>query len=240
MDKRKILRILAILVLIISSGMIVYSLYVSASNKKMNADLKTKVEVVEKEESKQEVSGKFTELQKVNGDTAGWIKIDDTMIDYPVVRTIENEYYLAHDFYKNESKAGTIFMDYRNLGDGIDRNVILYGHNMKDGSMFKDLMKYKDRSFFDSHRFIQFDTLLEETKWEIFSVYVTGTDFYYIDTDFSTDEEYQVFLDTLQKKSLFPTDVRLTAADQILTLSTCSYEFDNARFVVQARKVPSK
>jgi sortase B len=103
--------------------------------------------------------------------------------------------------------------------------------------MFKDLIKYKNKDFFYTNNIIQFDTLYEEIKWEVFSVYITGTDFNYIKTHFNTPAEYENFLIAIKNKSLFPTDVELTADDQILTLSTCTYEYNDARFVVHARRV---
>lgn len=170
-----------------------------------------------------------------NSDTVGLIMIEDTVIDYPVVYSGDNEFYMNHSFEKKDSKAGWIFMDYRCDAEEPQSNMILYGHHMKDGSMFAELMKFKDKTFFDNHPIIRFDTLYEELEWEIFAAYVTDTSFYYINTDFHNDEEWLNFIRTCQDKSKHETDIELRSDDVILTLSTCTYEYDDARYVVQAR-----
>jgi sortase B len=180
---------------------------------------------------------KYRPLLEINEDVVGWIKIPNTSIDYPVLQADDNEYYLNRNIYREKNRAGSIFMDYRIKLDSKDRHIIIYGHHMRDGTMFKDLIKYKNKDFFYTNNIIQFDTLYEEIKWEVFSVYITGTDFNYIKTHFNTPAEYENFLIAIKNKSLFPTDVELTADDQILTLSTCTYEYNDARFVVHARRV---
>lgn len=130
-------------------------------------------------------------------------------------------------------------MDYRNDVKSQNRNTILYGHRMKDGSMFGSLKKMLDEEFFMSHRKLYYDTLFEGYDLEVFSVYTTTTDFYYIETDFSSDTEYTSFLEKIQEKSLYKTDTKLTASDQIVTLSTCDYALDPeaGRLVVHAKLV---
>lgn len=172
-----------------------------------------------------------------NPDVVGWITIPGTAIDYPVVQAKDNKYYLTHDAVKKSSAAGAIFMDYR-----VDRlarkgNVILYGHHMKDGSMFAGLMQYKDKKFFDSHPVIEFATAEGMETWEIFAAYITDTEFYYIQTDFTDDSQYLALIRKMQSKSLFKSDITLTAEDDVLTLSTCTYEVKDGRFVVNARRV---
>ena len=128
-------------------------------------------------------------------------------------------------------------MDYRNKRDGSDKNIIIYGHHMKDGSMFKTLMNYKEEGFYGQHPFIEYDSIKESTKWEIFSMYITDTKFDYIRTDFDSDEEYESFLKEIQSRSLYDTGVQVRKEDKILTLSTCTYEFDDARFTVHAKLI---
>jgi len=181
---------------------------------------------------------RYEKLLDINKDIAGWISIPGTNIDYPVVKTDNNQYYLDHNIYGEKVKAGAIFMDYRNDSAARDKNTILYGHHMRDGSMFTALMKYKKKqSFFEENSIIRFDTLYEEIKWEIFSVYITTADDPYTTISFSSDEEYLKFLEKIKRKSMYKKDMELTADDQILTLSTCTYEYDDARFVVHARRV---
>ncbi|MFV8827303.1 class B sortase [Alkalihalobacterium sp. APHAB7] len=180
----------------------------------------------------------FLPLLEINEDTVGWITVLNTPIDYPVVQTKDNDYYLDHNFQHSKSDAGSIFMDFRNAPDLSDRHSIIYGHHMRDGSMFKGLLNYQDEDFFENNRTITIQTLAQETEWEVFSAYVTATDFYYIVTDFSSDQDYLDFLQLVQKKSqIQPNDVNFTHEDQLLTLSTCAYDFEDARFVVHARKI---
>ena len=119
----------------------------------------------------------------------------------------------------------------------LEGHYILYGHNMKNGSMFHNLSEYKNEDVFYNTPVIRFDTLYQDYEWEVFSAYVTDTDFYFIDTAFENDAEWLDFLRQIQQKSMYETDVRLTADDVVLTLCTCSYEFDDARFVIHARLI---
>lgn len=184
-----------------------------------------------------EILKRFLPLLDINSDVVGWITIPGTHIDYPVVQTDNNDYYLTHDINGDKASRGSIFMDYRNDPSGHDKNTILYGHHMKDGSMFKDLMKYKDKDFFEENTVIQFYTLYRLTEWEIFSAYITSTDFNYIATGFPSDEDYLDFLDNIKGKSMHHRDIELKNYDNILTLSTCTYEFKGARFVVHAKRI---
>jgi sortase B len=179
----------------------------------------------------------FLPILELNNEVVGWITVPNTKVDYPVVKAADNEFYLHRNIEGQRSEAGTIFMDFRNSGDGNDRHTILYGHNMRDGSMFQGIMKYKDRDFFQKNAMIRFATLFAEEEWEVFSSYVTDTDFYYLVTSFRSKRDYLNFLNELKVRSSFDRDLELTEYDQILTLSTCSYEFEGARFVVHARKV---
>ncbi len=191
---------------------------------------------VEKELKNKTVLGKYHSLLEFNADVMGWIAVAGTNIDYPVLQSEDNLYYLQHTIEKKEAKAGSIFMDFRNSGDGNDRNTILYGHNMRDGTMFRKLYQYKSQSFYKAHPVISFNTLYEDITWEIFSVYVTDPSFYYIKTEFVSDIDYIAFLQDIQSQSLYDTGVTLSAKDRILTLSTCSYEEEDFRLVVHAKR----
>lgn len=179
----------------------------------------------------------FEKLLAINSEVVGWIKIEDTNIDYPVVKGEDNDYYLNHNIKKEASSSGAIFMDYRNEGTEEDLNTIIYGHNMKDGSMFKALTSYKEKDFLITHPIIELTTFNKSTKWEIFSVYITDTDFNYIKTNFNDKEEYGSFLKELKNKSLYDTGVKVSSEDSILTLSTCTYEFYDARFAIHSKLI---
>jgi sortase B len=176
-------------------------------------------------------------LKEMNEDIAGWISISGTSIDYPVLKTDNNSYYLSRDIFKKNSATGALFVDFRNVLTDKERNTIIYGHNMKEGSMFHDLKKYREKSFFESNSKIVFDTCQYLQEWEVFSVYLTDTSFNYIQTNFDNNEEYLKFLNAIKSKSMFHSKVNLNETDRILTLSTCNYEINNGRFVVHAKLI---
>lgn len=180
----------------------------------------------------------FAEIKKINPDVVAWINIKDTNIDYPILQGKDNDFYLKHNIYKEKSRAASIFMDYRNNPAFEDKNTILYGHNMKDGSMFRDLLYYEQPWFFKKHKIINIETEKGTLKYEVFSIYVTDVNFNYLITNFNNEKEYEDYLNIIKEKSKVKSDTTVTAKDKILTLSTCSYQFKNARTVVHAKKVP--
>jgi sortase B len=184
----------------------------------------------------------FHALLDINADITGWVKIDGTLVDYPILQAEDNDYYLQRNYKREEKRAGSIFMDFRNQLTVDNRNTILYGHDMKDGSMFGSLKRYLQADFFNTYPSISYDTLYESYDAEIFSVYYTTTDVNYIQTDFPDDEAYFSFLLNARERSLYKTDMILTSADLILTLSTCDYTLDaeEGRLVVQAKLVKKR
>ena len=181
----------------------------------------------------------FNELLKQNPDVVGWITIDGTQIDYPVLQSSNNETYLTQNYNNSESRAGSIFLDYRNDITSPGLNTVIYGHRMKDGSMFQHLTKFLDDDFFENHRTFEFDTLYDSYEAEIFAVYNTLTEFNYIQTEFADEAEYSKLLKEIKEVSKFETDVEVNADDPIITLSTCDYELDKheGRLVIQAKLV---
>jgi sortase B len=182
----------------------------------------------------------ISEIKAKNPDAVGWITVKDSIIDYPVVQGKDNEYYLEHDWLKNANTEGAVFMDYRNDPDSLNQeavHTVLYGHNMKNGSMFHDLMNYKSEQFFYGNPIIEITDRYEKHRFEVFSAYVTDTDFYYIKTDFPKERDFEEFIESIKTRSIYKKDVELSRRDHILTLSTCTYEFEDARFVVHARKI---
>lgn len=186
----------------------------------------------------------YEEVKAINDDVIGWITIDGTVIDYPVVRAADNDYYLGRDVEKRKSAYGAIFMDFRNADPAQQKHIILYGHNMKNGTMFHDLMNYKQKSFFDEHRII--DLLWDgvETQWEIFVAYIIKPNtIYHISTAFTDDQHFaDVMNQTIEyaktvKPSNADPDVTIKPSDQVLTLSTCTYEYDDSFFAVMARRI---
>ncbi|MEK8131491.1 class B sortase [Paenibacillus filicis] len=186
------------------------------------------------------VRSKFKPLLELNPEVVGWIRLEGSPIDYPVVQGADNDHYLTRNYKGEASKAGSIFMDFRNDIASDTRHTILYGHRMKDGTMFGELKQYINRDYYEAHRAFHFDTLYESYTAEVFAAYYTTTDFHYIETEFQDDAAYAGFLQDIQQQSLYPRDVELGPGDRLLTLSTCDYLLDPVagRFVVHARLVP--
>lgn len=179
----------------------------------------------------------FNELIKINQDTVGWIKIDDTPIDYPIVQTTNNNYYLNHSLNKKLNKAGWIFMDYRVNSDFSDRNTIIYGHDRKDKTMFGSLYTISENNWQRNKQtnYIRTFTKHNAYTWQVFSSYHINVTNDYLQTSFSTDKNYKNFLEMIKKRSSINYDVILTSNDNILTLSTCFSERERA--VVHAKLI---
>lgn len=182
------------------------------------------------------ISVDFTELKAKNSDTVGWIQVPGTNINYPVVQTIDNDYYLTHSFDRTYNDAGWVFVDYRNnLYD--DRNLIIYGHARLNLTMFGTLKNVVKSSWYtnSSNHLIKLSTPNLNTSWQVFSTYVTPEEDYYIKTDFNTDDEYLDFLNTLKGRSVYNYNTSISVNDRILTLSTCYT--NNRRVVLHAKLI---
>jgi sortase B len=193
---------------------------------------------------------KFVNLQKVNPDIKGWVQIPNTVIDYPVLQSssASPEYYLKRDYNKSYTKYGSIFLDARcNVlkPAATQKNDILYGHSMQDGRMFAALLNFGQMNVYKASPVITFDTVTEPSQWKIISVFKTNTNenqgklFDYLKTEFKSDSVYMNFIYQMRIRSIIQTPVDFIPSDDIITLSTCSYEFDDFRTVVVARRVRS-
>lgn len=178
----------------------------------------------------------FAALESINSDCVAWIRIDGTAIDYPVVQGNDNSFYLKHLFDGEWNGAGCIFLDSRVEPDLSDRHSVLYGHHMKNGTMFSDIAKYKDQAFYENHTTGMILTPTENYRIEFFAGYVAGADDETAwKVTFATENEYADWLNETGDRSWFKSEVIPTAEDRVITLSTCSYEFNNARFVLIGR-----
>ncbi|MCZ2258569.1 class B sortase [Sporosarcina sp. G11-34] len=224
-----------------SYGLITTAIDYNKNRKVINSIQETFYGVDEGETSDESnsIRAGFDLLQKENDELVAWITMAGTQIDYPILKADNNVDYLKRDFYKETNIAGSIFMDYRNDVGSLGKNTIVYGHRMKDGSMFEQLTKYQDQEFLENNQTFEFDTLYDSYEAEIFAVYITKTEFDYIQTDFENDIEYEQLLTRIQEESMFETDVEVNADDHILTLSTCDYQLDpnDGRLVIQAKLV---
>ncbi|MBQ8648057.1 MAG: class B sortase, partial [Oscillospiraceae bacterium] len=169
-------------------------------------------------------------------DAVGWIYCDGTPINYPFVQADDNDYYLYRLPDGRSNSSGSIFMDYRNSPDFSDLNTFLYGHNMKNGSMFASLMDYKSQEFYEEHPYMWVYTNQAVYQMELLLGFVTEdiSDAYRM---YETEEELHAYLNDVARKSTFRNDTDLNTVDRIVTLSTCSYEYDSARYVVIGRLI---
>ncbi len=250
--KSKLLTVLYLSIFLYSGFVLVkyvYTYYESSKSLKevqtIYAETLATIQVVEEDISTTEIETKYTirpqfhDLLAVNKRIVGWISVDNTKINNPILHADNNEFYLNHNYKDRESRAGSVFMDYRNDALDISRNTILYGHAMKDGTMFGSLKNYLNQDYADAHRTIYLDTLYEGYDIEVFAAYETTIDFYYIETEFKTDEEFLQFIGEVQKRSTIDMNVDIGPDDKIITLSTCkdSVISDDHRFVVQGKLV---
>ena len=189
-----------------------------------------------KDDTKEETfSVDFEKLLEMNSDVVGWIRFDEpSEINYPVVQGRDNEEYLKRTFEANTNKLGTLFVDVNNPGDFSGRNTFIYGHNMKNGSMFAQLLKYKDDSFYKEHPYFYIYTPDGKVRtYEIFSAgVVKDTSDSYI-MDYADDAAFQTYIDYIKQQSAYPTSAEVTTASKIVSLSTCTNVRDDERFLVQ-------
>ena len=177
------------------------------------------------------------ELININPDTVGWLKVNNTNIDYPVVQTTDNKYYLNRDFKKNKNSMGWIYMDHRNDPKNLNQNTIIYGHNVKAGVMFGTMYRVFNNSYFtrESNNYITLNTKDATMKFKIFSVYRTPTTTDYLQTEFLSKEEYRNFLELIRSRNQYNLDNTVNENDKILTLSTC--HSNTTRNVIHAKLV---
>ena len=192
-----------------------------------------------KDDGEDQFSVNFDELMKMNPDTIGWIRFhpEPSQISYPIVKGKDNSEYLKKTFSANENTLGAIFLNVDNNADFMDKNTIIYGHRMKDGSMFRHLQDYEEKSFWESNPYFYIYTPDgREITYHIYSAgQVEDTSDTYL-TSFESEEAYQSFLNMTKEASLYDTGVELNAQSAIVTLSTCTSASDNHRFVVRGVK----
>lgn len=177
----------------------------------------------------------FASLKEINPDIVGWIYIEGTEINYPVVQGEDNQYYLKHLFSGEWNSAGCIFLDSRNAADFSDRHSIIYGHHMKNGTMFSGLTEYKKQEYYNGHPIALLLTPEQNFEIEIFAGYVASVQDEAWKVAFPSDPDFTEWLEEARERSCFTSEITPAATDRILTLSTCSYEFNNARFVLLGR-----
>ena len=190
------------------------------------------------------VQKKYARLYKYNNDFVGWIKIEDTDIDYPVMQSMyEEEYYIYRDYDKQSSSAGTLFVD--TSSDLImSDNILIYGHNMHTGKMFHDLLEYENEEFYKTHKTFTFNTIHGDGTYEVIAAFRTkiyAVDYtgfkYYQFFDAATEEEFMNYVKNCVSMTPYTIVNDVKYGDKLLTLSTCAYHTENGRFVVVAKKI---
>ncbi len=229
-----ILSTAALLLVFLFSGYKIISYYITS--KKEADDFNRLSKIVQYNSS-------LTPMYNQNKDLFGWIQIEGTVIDYPVMHTPEEpEFYLHKAFDKSYSQSGVPFLAGDCfLGCG---NYLIYGHNMNNGSMFAAIVNYMDKDYRESHKNIKFSTIYEEAEYEVIAAFKTKIEenmqngfHYYHYTDLTKEEAFNEYIKQVEELSIYDTQIKAEFGDQLLTLSTCAYHTANGRFVVVAKKV---
>ncbi|MCI5801153.1 MAG: class B sortase, partial [Oscillospiraceae bacterium] len=246
---RKGVFLLCVLVFLSSAGYLASYYWQAHANREQTKELE---ELYAQGSSEQLPAGypadylpKFAALWEVNPDLAGWLSIEGTQLSYPVVQTGDNDYYLRRDFLQKHNKHGIPMVDYRvGLKEPSD-NIVIYGHNMKDGQMFGELLGYRNLDFYREHPVITFDSVYREAQYKIISVFITNAyeaqgpvfDYHNFIDAYGDSRTFGEFIQGVRVRSLINTPVDVQQGDKLLTLSTCDYSFKDSRFVVVARQL---
>ena len=235
--KYKIILVLLIVIIAISSYFLIKKFM---ENKKENEVYEVLQEIVQDDEENDVDNINLTNIVEINSDIIGWIKIDGTNINYPIMQN--GDYYLHRDIYKNYSSHGTPYLaEYCNL-DTSD-NLIIYGHNMRDKTMFSELINYKNYEFYNEHKYISFYTLeanntIENIYEIVFAFKTTTSGFkYYNYLNFNDEQELNTFAQKCKELEFYSIGIEIDYGDKLLTLSTCEYSNKNGRMVIIARKI---
>lgn len=180
----------------------------------------------------------FDALETINPDVIAWLFCEGTVINYPVVQGPDNEKYLNRLFDGSENRYGCLFSDAANAPDFTEKNTVIYGHNIKDGSMFRILNQYKEQAFYNDHPLMFLITRDKNYMLELFAGYTASTDDDAWRIGFADDTAFMEWVEATRNKSTFQSEVMVYPQDVVVTLSTCTYEFDNARYIVVGRLVP--
>ena len=233
-----ILLLIFISIMIFSGIKIIIWFKENGENKTIIENIRHDIYIDESKNGIDKYSVDFNSLKQKNSDTVGWIKVNGTDINFPVLKTNNNDYYMTHNFDKTENSAGWVFVDYKNKLDGKDQNTVIYAHNRRDSSMFGTLKNILDKRWQENsdNLIIPFITENEKAEYQVFSLYRIEKEDYYITTSFGTTKEFQKFIDKIKERSQKDFDIQVTTDDNILTLSTCDDD-NNYRVVLHAKKI---
>ena len=215
---------LIFLILLVYSSINIFKWYNNnKENKQIINEIAESVTINQETNEEKKYKINFEELKQKNSDTVAWLKVENTNIEFPIVQANNNSYYLTHNFDKEYNVAGWIFADYKNKLDGTDRNIVVYGHNMRNNSMFGSLKDVITEEWYNNeeNKYITFVTENDYQTYQVFSVYQIKTEDYYIQTEFKSNE-FTEFIDTITKRSKKYFGINVSKEDTILTLSTCA------------------
>ena len=247
-DYIKLVRAILAIVLIICIIYIVKCVWDSKKEEEQVKEILNSVAVTETTNignTGQERSLKVKELKEQYPDVVGWIEIEGTNINYPVMQGEDNDFYMDHNYKKEKVKTGSIFLDKDYDWSIPSSNLLMYGHNKRNGTtMFSELLKYKDESFYQNYPIIKFTTVDEDAEYEIIAAFLSRVYYksetnvfrYYYFINAKNKEEYDDFVNNAKKASLYDTGKTAEYGDQLITLSTCEYSQEDGRFAIVARK----
>ena len=245
-SKRIIIRTMLVIVFVISIAVLLLHLHNLNKEKQDNQNIleNIKIDTAEVTEERTEKMIQLEELQKENEEIIGWIEIAETNINLPVCQAQDNSYYLTHNYKKEKATSGALFLDKDFNLDKPSTNYLIYGHRNKNGTMFEDLMKYKDEQFFKSHPTIKFTTTKEDTEYQIIAVFFSRVYYkdeqnvfrYYQFVNAENETEYNEYISNCKKASIYDTGATAEYGEQLLTLSTCEYSQEDGRFAIVAKK----
>ena len=241
LKNKKYILILILIIIII----LIFTYYKFCTNKNNNILNDINIDKTQITETKTEKMLQLEELKKQNNDIVAWLEIPNTKINYPVLQTTDNEYYMTHTYKKEYSSDGSIFLDKDYDWNIPSSNLLIYGHNNKNSNMFQDLLKYEDESYYKEHPIIEFTTLDEDCNYEIIAVFKSRVYYkseknvfrYYYFINAENEEDYNYYVEESKKASLYDTEKTATYGDQLITLSTCEYSQEDGRFAIVAKKV---
>lgn len=234
-------RIILVLIFIIAFVIATYTYNKNNNDNALNEIVIDKTNITsEKTERMLQVE----ELKKENEDIIGWLEISNSNINFPVVQGTDNQYYMTHTYKKENSKDGSIFLDKDYNWNPPSSNLLLYGHNNKNGKMFQELLEYKEESYYKEHPTIKFTTVSEDSEYEILSVFLSRVYYknendvfrYYYFINAENEEQYNYYIEESKKVSLYDTGKTAKFGEQLLTLSTCEYSQKDGRFVIVAKR----
>ena len=238
MNKRKVIiktiMVMCLLVMIYS----IYNIVMWYYDNNKNQTIKEEINEIINNTSEDKNDIDFKVLKEKNKEIVAYLKVNNTNIDYVVVKGTDNKYYLRHNLYKEYSRPGWIFMDYHNKLDGTDKNIVIYGHNTQDGTMFGSLRKVITKEWYENEDNYIINLVLDGDvyTYQVFSTYSIKVEDYYINTKFKNNNEFDKFIKTLKKRSVYNYNVDVSGEDSILTLSTCTGG-GKSRMVLHAKRI---